>query len=127
MLVISIVLFFSIQFVTDLYNTPAPDPNLIQKIRAMDQQEDATSTGKDLCNGTGGTGAILSVEKDHFKLKRRDGKEEMIYVTVDTEIMTSNGKTTLSELKIGQRVTIVTGPDDHGKMVAAAVLVCTIN
>jgi hypothetical protein len=69
----------------------------------------------------------LSVEKDHFKLKRRDGKEEMIYVTGDTEIMISNGKTTLSELKIGQRVTIVTGPDDHGKMVAAAVLVCKIN
>lgn len=127
LLVISAVLFLFIQFVTDLYNTPAPDPDLVQKMRAMDQQEDATSTGKDLCNGTGGTGAILRVEKDHFKLKRRDGKEEMIYVTSDTEIMTSNGRETLSELKTGQRVTIVTGPDDHGKMVAAAVLVCTIN
>jgi hypothetical protein len=126
-LVISIVLFFSIQFVTDLYNTPAPDPDLVQKMRAKSQQEDSTLTGKDLCNGTGGTGVILSVEKDHFKLKRRDGKEEMIYVTGDTEIMTSNGKATLPELKAGQRVTIVTGPDDHGKMVAAAVLVCTIN
>jgi glycopeptide antibiotics resistance protein len=127
LLVISTVLFLFIQFVIDLYNTPAPDPNLIQKMRAMDQQEDSTSTGKDLCNGTGGTGAILRVEKDHFKLKRRDGKEELIYVSGDTEIMTSSGKTTLSELKTGQRVTIVTGPDDHGKMVAAAVLVCTIN
>ena len=126
-LVISIVLFLSIQFVIDLYNTPAPDPDLIQKKRAMDQQEDSTSTGKDLCNGTGGTGSILSIGKDHFKLKRRDGKEELIYVYGDTEIMTSNGKAILSDLKAGQRVTIVTGPDDHGKMVAAAVLVCTIN
>ena len=126
-LVISTILFMSIQFVIDLYNTPAPDPNLVQKMRAMDQQKDSTSTGKDLCNGTGGTGAILGVEKDHFKLKRRDGKVEMIYVTGDTEILTSEGKATLSNLKAGQRVTIVTGPDDHGKMVAAAVLVCTIN
>ena len=74
----------------------------------------------DLCGGSGGTGAILSFNKNSFILKRRDGAIEEIKLTDKTIIKNIKGPIQKIDLKIGDRVTVVIDETET----ASLVLVC---
>lgn len=74
----------------------------------------------DLCGGTGGTGAILSTNKNSFTLKRRDGLIQEIKLTDKTILKNSKGLITKIELKSGDRVTVIIDETET----ASLVLVC---
>lgn len=74
----------------------------------------------DLCGGTGGTGAILSTNKNSFTLKRRDGAIEEIKLTNKTIIKNIKGPIQKIDLKIGDRITVVIDETET----ASLVLVC---
>src|SRR5688500_11395838 len=73
---------------------------------AANQSEGAMSQSGDLCGGTGGNGQIVSVKKNAFTLKRNDGKSLSVNLTGKATIETSNGLASLSDLKMGDRVTL---------------------
>ncbi|MFN6374623.1 MAG: VanZ family protein [Chitinophagia bacterium] len=81
---------------------------------------------KDPCNGSGGTGEIISLDNNSFILKRADGVEQRIIILKSTRIKSSIGDLQQSDLKLGDRVTIVTGPDSNIGMTAELVLICGI-
>ncbi len=84
--------------------------------------KDGTVKCCDLCNGTGGTGAIISLGTNAITIKRRDGKDEVIKLTKATTIKTSAGPATNEVLKIGDRVTVIIDDTET----ASLVLVCGI-
>lgn len=80
------------------------------------------SQANDLCNGTGGTGEIISIEGAAFTIQKRDGSLEQIKLSNRTEIKTSRGRVESSILKPGVRVTVVTS--NEAGMIASVVIVC---
>ena len=78
----------------------------------------------DPCNGTGGTGQIVSVGNNTITIKRRDGVNQIIILTDQTRIRTSAGSIAESDLKLGDRVTVVVPSNNDGSMTATIVLVC---
>ncbi len=76
--------------------------------------------GADPCNGTGGTGQIVSVGDNSITIKRQDGINEIIKLTDKTTIRNSAGPVSISNLKTGDRVTVVV----MSKHTATVVLVC---
>jgi glycopeptide antibiotics resistance protein len=78
------------------------------------------SQGNDPCNGTDGTGQIVSVGKNTITIKREDGTSQIITLTDHTTIRTSAGAASQSDLKIGDRVTLVIDESET----AAIVLIC---
>jgi glycopeptide antibiotics resistance protein len=82
--------------------------------------------GADLCGGTGGNGQIISVGNNAFTMKRNDdGSSQIIYLAGQATIETLTGFVSLSDLKIGERVTLVGGPNSDGSFTADAVVVCS--
>ena len=93
----------------------------------------------DLCGGTGGNGQIVSVGNNpegkqasngagEFTIKRNDGggnQNQIIHLTGEASIETSTGFVSLFDLKIGDRVTLVGGPNRDGSFSADAVVVCS--
>jgi pectate lyase len=79
----------------------------------------------DLCGGTGGNGQIVSVGNNEFTMKRNDdGSDQVVHLTSQATIKTSAGSASLSDLKIGYRVTLVGGPNPDGSFTADFVVVC---
>ncbi len=79
----------------------------------------------DLCGGTGGNGQIVSVGNNQFTMKRNDdGSDQVVHLTSQATIKTSAGSASLSDLKIGYRVTLVGGPNPDGSFTADTVVVC---
>ena len=79
----------------------------------------------DLCGGTGGNGQIVSVGNNEFTMKRNDnGSDQIIHLTDRATIETSTGSASLSDLKIGYRVTLVGGPNPDGSFTADTVVIC---
>lgn len=79
----------------------------------------------DLCGGTGGRGQIVSVGNNEFTMKRNDnGSDQVVHLTSQATIKTSAGPATLSDLKIGYRVTPVGYPNADGSFTANIVVVC---
>jgi hypothetical protein len=77
---------------------------------------------EDLC---GGTGQIVSVGNNEFTMKRNDdGSNQVVHLTSQATIKTSAGSASLSDLKIGYRVTLVGGPNPDGSFTADTVVVC---
>jgi glycopeptide antibiotics resistance protein len=92
---------------------------------AASQSEGAIPQSGDLCGGTGGIGQIVSVENNSFTIKRQDdGNNQIISLTGQATIRTSAGVVSLSDLKIGDRVTLVGGPNPNGSFTANTVVVC---
>jgi glycopeptide antibiotics resistance protein len=89
----------------------------------LEQTKERVSQGVDPCNGTMGTGQIISIAENTITIKRRDGKDEIVVLTEKTDMRNSGGPITKSILKVGDRVTIVI--DDSNT--AMAVLVCGVN
>ena len=81
----------------------------------------------DLCSGTGGTGRISSVGNNTITIKRNDdGSSQLVNLTKQTTIKTSNGgSVSASDLKRGEKVTLVGEPNSDGTFTANTVLVCS--
>ena len=86
----------------------------------FDNGEGGISPGVDPCNGTGGTGQIVSVGHNTITIKRGDGNNQIIKLTDQTKIRTSVGPASESDLKKGNRVTVVI----DGSETATIVLIC---
>lgn len=76
--------------------------------------------GEDLCGGTGGTGEIVGTGNSGITIKRNDGTTQEIGISNKTTIRSSMGSISASDLKVGDRVTIVIYDD----ITADAVMVC---
>ncbi len=88
------------------------------------QQEDETPESSNLCGDTGGNGQIISVGNNKFTIERNDGSNQIINLIAEISIKTSAGAGSISDLKIGDRVTLVGGPNPDGSFTADAVFVC---
>jgi pectate lyase len=79
----------------------------------------------DLCGGTGGNGQIVGVRNNGFTMKRNDdGRDRIVHLSGQATIKTSAGSISLSDLKIGYRVTLVGSPNPDGSFTADTVVVC---
>jgi preprotein translocase subunit YajC len=79
----------------------------------------------DLCGGTGGIGQIVSVGNNEFTIKRNDdGSDMVVHLASQATIKTSAGSASLSDLKIGYRVTLAGGRNPDGSFTARIVVVC---
>jgi hypothetical protein len=79
----------------------------------------------DLCGGTGGIGQIVSVGNNEFTIKRNDdGSDLVVHLSGQATIKTSAGSASLSDLKIGYRVTLAGGRNPDGSFTARIVVVC---
>ena len=76
--------------------------------------------GGDLCGGTGGTGQIVSMGNHTMTIKRQDGVIQALALTDRTTIRTSAGPASESDLKTGDRVTVVV----YDRETATTVLKC---
>lgn len=76
--------------------------------------------GNDPCNGTGGTGQIIEVANTSINIRRNDGVVQTIKFTNQTAIKNSMGAVSKSDLKIGNRVTLVIDESET----ASFILVC---
>lgn len=81
----------------------------------------------DPCRGTGGLGPIISMENDALTIKRKDGVIQTIKLTPQTTIKTAAGPATAADLRVGDRVTIVTGSSPDSGMTAVLVLICNLS
>lgn len=93
---------------------------------AANQPEDAIPQSGDLCGGTGGNGQIVTVGNKEFTIKRNDdGSNQLIHLANQATIETLTGSISLSNLKKGDRITLVGGPNPDGSFTADAVVVCS--
>lgn len=83
-----------------------------------------STIGKDPCNGTGGTGKIVSVGVNEITIKGSNGINQIIHLTDQTKITSSAGPASLTDLKPGNGVTIVTGSEHSESLTAMVVLIC---
>jgi glycopeptide antibiotics resistance protein len=90
--------------------------------KQLEKREAEALQGIDPCNGTMGTGQVISIAENTITIKRRDGKDEIVVLTGKSSIRNSGGPATKSILKVGDRVTVVI--DDSNT--AMAVLICGI-
>jgi glycopeptide antibiotics resistance protein len=74
----------------------------------------------DLCGGTGGTGQIVAIGSHELTIKRNDGVMQTLKLTDHTVIKTPAGEASESDLKTGDRVTLVV----LDRSTASTVLVC---
>ena len=85
----------------------------------------AHAQGNDLCRGTNGNGEIVHVGSDSFTLLHNDGRNLIVSLTSHATIEASTGLVSLSDLKIGNRVTLVGDDNRDGTFTADAVVVCS--
>jgi len=83
------------------------------------------ATQGNLCGTTNGNGQIISVGDTSFTLKQNNGAALIVTLANGATIETSNGPATLSDLKIGDRVTLVGDAHRDGTFTADAVLLCS--
>jgi pectate lyase len=83
------------------------------------------SQSEDLCGGTGGNGQIVSVGDNELTIKLyADGSDMVVHLRGQATIKTSAGSASLSDLKIGYRVTLVGDRNPDGSFTADTVVVC---
>jgi len=78
---------------------------------------------RDLCGGTGGTGQIVSVGNHTITIERNDGVTQTLTLTDRTIIRASAGPVSASDLKTGDRVTVVV----YDGETATTVLICRVS
>lgn len=95
------------------------------KIEHTNKEKGGMFQHQDPCGGTGGIGKIVSTGNYAFTIQLKDGRQEIIKLTSQTKIRNSEGTVLVSNLEIGNRVTIVTFESDQdGNKIATAVLIC---
>lgn len=95
--------------------------NIIRDVEENGPQNSSLPQAHDLCGGTRGTGEIVEKGSNTITIKRNDGVLQTMIIGDKTTIKKSSGPTTMSDLKVGDRVTIVI---EDGKT-AVAVFVCS--
>jgi glycopeptide antibiotics resistance protein len=92
------------------------------RVDASSVQPNRVDNGEaeDPCGSTGGTGQIVSAGKNTITIKRGDGISQIITLTDHTTIRTPSGAASQSDLKIGDRVTLVIDDSES----ATLVLIC---
>lgn len=98
------------------------ETSIIEQKKKVESIRGSNNNCCDLCNGTGGTGVIIAMGKNYFNLKRKDGKKEIIRLTAKTIIKNSLGPATMSDLEVGDRVTVVIDNVET----ASLILICGI-
>jgi glycopeptide antibiotics resistance protein len=83
-----------------------------------------TMRGTDLCGGTGGIGEIISAGNGTIMLMRNDGRSQVVRLSSGAEIRTPAGRASESDLRAGDRVTLVGDAQPDGSFDADVVLVC---
>ncbi|MFM1961757.1 MAG: hypothetical protein RLZZ172_602 [Bacteroidota bacterium] len=114
-----LLVFLSIYIVRESLKPPPVKPGMMM-LKDHPSNETQSSATDDLCRGTGGTGEIIAVEKDGISIRRKDGVVQHIKLTAKTVIKTSSGDIQNTDLKPGNRVTLVIDDTET----AALVLVC---
>jgi glycopeptide antibiotics resistance protein len=91
-----------------------------EKLAPLNSMQAGNKECCDLCNGTGGTGQIVSIGNNTINIVRRDGKNELIKITKATTIKANAGPANNKDLKIGDHVTVVIDETET----ASLILVC---
>lgn len=91
----------------------------------VDNANGGTPQNGDLCGGTGGNGQIVGVGNGVLTMKRKDGTNQTINLVGQVAVKTSAGSGSIANLKIGDSITIVGGPNSDGSFTAEAVFVCS--
>lgn len=97
---------------------------------AASQSESTVPQSRNLCGGTSGNGEIISVGSNTFTLKLNEGGQKgdgnlIVNLTERSTIETSTGFVALSDLKTGERVTLVGDNHRDGTFTADTVMVCS--
>jgi glycopeptide antibiotics resistance protein len=97
---------------------------------AASQSEGAIPQSGDLCGGTGGNGQIVSVGNNTFTLKLHEGGQKgggnlLVTLADNAAIKTPTGYVSVSDLKIGDRVTLVGDNNRDGTFTADTVVLCS--
>jgi|SRR2546421_5285925 len=98
-------------------------PTIHQPVNPVVLNPPVDSPRVDLCGGTGGTGQIVNVDGRTMTIERTDGVVQTLTLTDRTTIRTSAGPASASDLKVGDRVTVVV----YDGKTATTVLICTIS
>jgi hypothetical protein len=117
---IIVIAFFGISFYRNGQFPIGFEKAVIHKTNSINKSQEMDKGG-DPCNGTGGTGQIISVGATSIDIKRKDEVVQQILITSATKISGSTGSLTKNDLKTGDRVTVVTTDE---KMTASFILVC---
>ena len=117
---IIVIAFFGISFYRNGQFPIGFEKAVIHKTNSINKSQEMDKGG-DPCNGTGGTGQIVTLGEQSVDIKRKDGVVQQILITTETKITGSSGSLTKNDLKTGDRVTVVTTDE---KMTASFILVC---
>lgn len=96
----------------------------IEANNSKPNEQSGNSQGRDLCGGTGGIGQIISVGTNTITMKRKNGQTQIVNFTGQTTIKIPAGSASPPDLKIGDAVTLVGGPNPDGSFSADTILVC---
>lgn len=80
----------------------------------------------DPCGGTGGTGQITNTSPGAITLRLGNGENKLLQLTSQTTIRNAAGPLPATDLKTGDRVTVVIDTDASGNIIASLVLVCNL-
>lgn len=87
--------------------------------------ENPRPQANDLCKGTGGNGRIVSIEETKLVIERKDGTLQDVYFADQLRVKTSSGDASRSDLKQGDRVTLVGDAHPDGSFTAEVLFVCS--
>ena len=90
------------------------------RVDSLANQDPLIPEGADPCNGTGGTGHIVSVGNNTITMQGAKGTSQIIKLTDKTKIRSSAGPASKSDLKTGDGVTVVIDESET----ALLVLIC---
>lgn len=123
--IIAAVTFIITVSATVLYAIyPKEQPvNYRNNVDIRSDNKDDVLQGDDPCNGTGGTGQIIEVGNNSINIRRNDGAVQSIKFTNRTTIKNSMGPVSKSDLKTGNRVTLVIDETET----ASLILVCNVS
>lgn len=110
------------------FGQPVIDPRMgadTQSGGLLAEQTNGDKNSKDLCGGTGGNGEIVSLGDNSFTLDLKNGRNQIIKLINGAEISTPIGPGSMTDLKVGDRVTLVGGPNSDGTFTAEAIFVCS--
>jgi glycopeptide antibiotics resistance protein len=93
-------------------------------VSAASQSEGTIPTSGDLCGGTGGNGKITRIDEGTFTIAERNGSSLVVNLRRQATIKASTGQASLSNLKIGDSVTLVGDANRDGTFGADTVVLC---
>jgi len=83
--------------------------------------------GKDLRNGHGLAGTIISIADNNLVIKDRDNKENTVTVNDNTMIKSQRDDLKIGDLKVNDQVVIMGNPGDNGVVNASLIRVFANN